>query len=68
MHAKFKLNHPDLEAGTETGWSKDGLRNPEPNDKYYIMNSDHIYNTGTVHDIHKYRLRRYQWKKIQLNK
>ncbi len=60
-HAKYGLAHPDED------WVQDGLNGSVNNDKYNIMNSGPLYQIYPVQSISDFRIRRYQWNKIQLN-
>ena len=60
-HAKYGLAHPDED------WVTDGLKGPVNNDQYNLMNSGPLYQNYTVESISDFRIRRYQWNKIQLN-
>ncbi len=66
-HAKFDLYHPDgspyLPDGDE-GWKKDKLKGKVTSDKYNFMNSGCLQNSFNT-KLNDFRIRRYQWKKIE---
>lgn len=60
-HAKYDLRHPDED------WMKDELKGPVNNDQHNMMNSGPIFQAHPVGSISDFRIRRYQWEKVQLN-
>ena len=58
-HARYDLRHPDDD------WVEDGLNGSVNNDKYNIMNSGPLFQSHPVGSISDFRIRRYQWRKIQ---
>lgn len=59
-HARYELRHPDQD------WVQDKLKGPVNNDKYNIMNSGPIFQNNPLESISDFRIRRYQWEKIQV--
>ncbi len=62
-HAYYSLAHPDQRGAAIM---EDGLQDSTSMDFYNFMNSGDIY-SKTTHDIDKYKLRKYQWDKMQNN-
>lgn len=60
-HARYALRHPDED------WMKDGLNGPVNSDQYNLMNSGPLFQSHPVGSISDFRIRRYQWRKIQTN-
>lgn len=61
-HARYDLHHPDDD------WSnEEDMTGAVNNDRYNIMNSGPLFQTLPVGSISDFRIRRYQWKKIQKN-
>lgn len=58
-HARYALRHPDDD------WIGDGLKGTVNNDRYNIMNSGPLFQTIPIGSLSDFRIRRYQWEKIQ---
>lgn len=61
-HARYELRHPD-----EDWMNEEGMLGKVDTDRYNLMNSGPLFQSLTVGSLSDFKIRRYQWKKIQKN-